>query len=106
MATSDGRPAAYGGIRPVDLPAGVAGDGPAVEVKRMWVDPAWRGAGLGGRMLRHLEELARSRGAERVALDTNSALDEAVALYERAGYARVERYNDNVDAELFFAKRL
>lgn len=106
VATSDGRPAAYGGIRPLDLPVGVAGDGPAVEVKRMWVDPAWRGAGLGGRMLRHLEELAREQGATRIALDTNSALDEAVALYDRAGYARVERYNDNADAELFFAKRL
>lgn len=106
VATSEGRPAAYGGIRPLDLPAGVAGDGPAVEVKRMWVDHAWRGAGLGGRMLRHLEDLARAQGVTRVALDTNSALDEAVALYDRAGYARVERYNDNADAELFFAKRL
>ncbi|KRC46218.1 MULTISPECIES: helix-turn-helix domain-containing GNAT family N-acetyltransferase [unclassified Nocardioides] len=101
VATSDGTPVAYGGIRPVpDV-------GPATaEVKRMWVDDAWRGAGLGSRMLRHLEELARGRGFERVVLDTNGTLLEAIAMYERAGYERIDRYNDNPYAEAFFAKDL
>ena len=27
------------------------------EIKRMWVDPGWRGAGLGSRLLRHLEHV-------------------------------------------------
>ena len=39
VATSDGRPVACGGVR--DLGGGVA------EIKRMWVHPDWRGAGLG-----------------------------------------------------------
>ncbi len=39
-------------------------------------------------------------------LDTNGALTEAIALYERAGYHRIERYNDNPYAELFFEKSL
>ncbi|MEV5001098.1 helix-turn-helix domain-containing GNAT family N-acetyltransferase [Nocardioides sp. LML1-1-1.1] len=99
VATSDGAPVAYGGIRPVL-------DERTAEVKRMWVDGAWRGAGLGARMLRHLEDLAREQGYGRVVLDTNGTLTEAIAMYERAGYTRVERYNDNPYAEAFFAKEL
>ncbi|GAA3517520.1 bifunctional helix-turn-helix transcriptional regulator/GNAT family N-acetyltransferase [Nocardioides daeguensis] len=99
VATSDGEPVAYGGIRPVL-------DDETAEIKRMWVDAEWRGAGLGARMLRHLETLAAAQGHRRVVLDTNRALHEAIAMYERAGYERVERYNDNPYAEAFFAKTL
>ncbi|WP_231122994.1 GNAT family N-acetyltransferase [Nocardioides sambongensis] len=70
----------------------------------MWVDGDWRGAGLGARMLRHLEALAWERGSDRVVLDTNGTLGEAIALYERSGYRPIERYNDNPYAEAFFAK--
>jgi DNA-binding MarR family transcriptional regulator/GNAT superfamily N-acetyltransferase len=102
VATSDGAPVAYGGIRPIRA----GGRKPAAEIKRMWVQSEWRGAGLGARMLRHLESLARTHGFTRVVLDTNSTLTEAIALYERAGYRRIDRYNDNPYAELFFEKRL
>lgn len=99
IATSDGEPVAYGGIRPVL-------DDETAEIKRMWVHADWRGAGLGARMLRHLESLAAAQGHRRVVLDTNGTLREAIAMYERSGYARVERYNDNPYAEAFFAKAL
>ena len=72
----------------------------------MWVAPDWRGAGLGARLLRHLEDVARGRGQAVVRLDTNGTLDDAIAIYERAGYRRIERYNDNPYAELFFEKAL
>jgi DNA-binding MarR family transcriptional regulator len=98
VATSDGEAVACGGLR--DL-----GDGWA-EVKRMWVDPAWRGAGLGARVLRRLEEAAAYAGHRGVRLDTHGSLTEAIAMYERAGYRRTDRYNDNPDAEVFFEKRL
>lgn len=98
VATSDGVPVACGGLQAL-------GDG-VDEVKRMWVDPRWRGAGLGSRLLRHLEEVARGRGRGVVRLDTNGTLDEAIAMYDRAGYRRIERYNDNPYAELFFEKPL
>lgn len=101
VATSDGEPVALGGLR--DLPE----LGPDVaELKRMWVHPEWRGAGLGSRMLRHLEAVAAARGHRRVVLDTNGTLTEAIAMYERSGYRRIERYNDNPYAELFFTKDL
>lgn len=97
VALSDGRPVAGGAVR--------AYDGTA-EVKRMWVDPAWRGAGLGARLLRRLERAAVDLGHTRVRLDTHVSLADAIAMYERAGYERVARYNDNPYATHFFAKRL
>ncbi|WP_408898661.1 GNAT family N-acetyltransferase [Nocardioides sp. R1-1] len=99
VATSAGAPVAYGGIRPVL-------DAETAEIKRMWVHGEWRGAGLGARMLRHLEELATEQGYRRVVLDTNGSLLEAIAMYERAGYTPIPRYNDNPYAEAFFAKDL
>lgn len=98
VAVSDGRPVACGAVRSLDEAT--------AEVKRMWVDEAWRGAGLGSRLLRRLEEIAADRGHTHVVLDTHGSLHEAIALYERAGYRRVERYNDNGYAQLFFAKDL
>ena len=98
-ALNDGEPVAYGGIRPLET-------ADTAEIKRMWVDSGWRGAGLGGRMLRHLEVLARDRGFSWIRLDTNGTLVEAIAMYERAGYTRIDRYNDNPYAQLFFEKRL
>lgn len=98
VATSDGRPVACGGVQQV---------GPGVgEVKRMWVHPEWRGAGLGSRMLRHLEAEAARLGHRRVVLDTNATLVEAIAMYERAGYSPTERYNENPYAQAWFEKVL
>lgn len=101
VAMSDGEPVAYGGVRPV--PGVGQGTG---EIKRMWVDAGWRGAGLGSRLLRHLEGIAAELGFSRIVLDTNGTLHEAIAMYERAGYRQIERYNDNPYAEAFFTKTL
>jgi len=98
VATSDGVPVACGGVR--DL-GGTVG-----EIKRMWVHAGWRGAGLGSRLLRHLEGQARDLGYAQIRLDTNETLVEAMAMYERAGYRRIERYNDNPYAEAFYEKEL
>jgi DNA-binding MarR family transcriptional regulator/predicted N-acetyltransferase YhbS len=98
VATSDGEPVACGGVQ--RLPDGAA------EIKRMWVHDGWRGAGLGARLLRHLEDRARERGHAVVRLDTNDTLTEAIAMYERAGYRAVARYNDNPWARCWFEKDL
>ena len=98
LARSEGRAVACGGLR--DL-----GDGYA-EVKRMWVSDEWRGAGLGGRLLRTLEDRARDLGHQTLRLDTNGVLVEAIAMYDRAGYRRIGRYNDNPYAQVWFEKEL
>ena len=98
VAASDGEPVACGGLQTIAPGTG--------ELKRMWVHDGWRGAGLGSRLLRHLEDQARALGHAAVRLDTNAALTEAVALYQRAGYRAIGRYNDNPWATHFFEKVL
>ncbi len=98
LALSDGQPAACGGLQAIAPGTG--------ELKRMWVHDDWRGAGLGSRLLRHLEDQARGRGQHTLRLDTNAALGEAIAMYHRAGYRPIGRYNDNPWATHFFEKRI
>lgn len=98
LALRDGEPVACGTVR--RLAAGVG------EIKRMWVDPAARGVGLGRRMLAHLEHVAAAQGLVLIRLDTNAALVEAIALYDRSGYRRIPRYNDNPYADVWFEKVL
>lgn len=81
------------------------GDGVG-EIKRMWVHPDWRGAGLGARTLRALEAEAAGLGYAVVRLDTNPALTDAIEMYQRAGYRDVERYNDNPYAGRWFERAL
>ncbi|ADP79704.1 bifunctional helix-turn-helix transcriptional regulator/GNAT family N-acetyltransferase [Pseudofrankia inefficax] len=98
VACDDGQPVACGGVRTIADGVG--------EVKRMWVDDRWRGVGLGSRLLRQLEDAARTLGHRAARLDTNETLTEAIALYGRAGYHRTARYNDNPYATHFFEKTL
>jgi DNA-binding MarR family transcriptional regulator len=76
------------------------------EIKRMWVAPSARGLGLGRRILMELERHARAHGASVAHLETNRALNEAIALYRFAGYVEVARFNDEPDADHWFEKVL
>lgn len=62
------------------------------EVKRLWVDPAARGLGLARRLMRAVEDQARALGYQRLNLDTNAALTEAIALYRGEGWAEAAPY--------------
>ncbi len=59
------------------------------EIKRMYVVPERRQAGVGREILAHLERAAASAGRPVVRLETSVAQPEAIALYERAGYGRI-----------------
>ncbi len=98
VARSDGAAVGCGGV--------IRMDDRTAEIKRMWVDPDWRGVGLGKRLLANLEAQAAQLGFLVVRLDTNSALTEAIAMYQRAGYHSIERYNDNPYARHWFEKQL
>ena len=98
VARFDAEPVACGGVQSI-----TAGTG---ELKRMWVHDDWRRAGLGSRLLRHLEDQARALGHRTIRLDTNAALTEAIGMYQRAGYQAIDRYNDNPWATHFFEKNL
>lgn len=103
VALSDGGPVACGGLQTI---APLEDGTRAGELKRMWVHGDWRGAGLGSRLLRHLEDEARKLGHAVTRLDTNAALAEAIAMYQRAGYRAIDRYSDNPWATHFFEKHL
>lgn len=81
------------------------GTAPA-EVKRMWVDPAARGLGVGRRILAELEHHARARDVTVLHLETNRSLQEAIALYRSSGYREVEPFNDESYAHHWFEKHL
>ena len=76
------------------------------EIKRMWVAAACRGMGIGKRILRGLEDLARKRRIPTLRLETNKALTEAQALYRGSGYREVRPFNDEPYAHHWFEKAL
>ena len=76
------------------------------ELRRMWIRPDARRAGLGSRLISALVAQSRALGHTTLLLDTNAALTEALALYRKHGFEPVERYNDNPDATHFLRKTL
>jgi len=78
----------------------VDGTRETAEVKRMYVVPAARGAGLARAMLAHVEATARAAGAEAMVLETGMRQPEAIRLYLSSGYTRVPGFGYYKDAPL------
>ena len=76
------------------------------EIKRMFVFPHYRGAGVAGRILEELEQRARQHGVRAVRLDTNARLTEANRMYREAGYREIDDYNSNPRADRWYEKSL
>lgn len=76
------------------------------EIKRMYVDPSARGAGLARRLLTALEGAGVDLGARVARLDTGRDMAPAVGLYRASGYVEIEDYNGNPDAGWWFEKQL
>ena len=98
LARVDGEPAGLGGVRHLD--------NEIAEVKSMYVAEAYRGTGLGRRILARLDEIALEHGCRAVRLDTSDYLTPAVGLYRAAGYREVPAYNENPKADLWFERTL
>ncbi len=56
------------------------------ELRRMYVDPAYRRRGIGALLLSHAEAICRGRGASKLVLSTSELQTAAIALYNSAGY--------------------
>ena len=80
--------------------------GSAGEVKRLYVRPAFRQRGIADKLLQALEQFASTQHAQWLYLDTTDDLKAAIAFYERHGYLRCDRYNENPQATIFMRKRL
>ena len=101
VARLDGAPVGVGGVRRIP-----SDDGVWFEVKHLFATPTARGHGVGRALLAALEERAVALGATDVVLDTNDSLAAAGGLYAAAGFARVEPFNDNPNANAWYRKRV
>lgn len=90
--TLDGTAVGCGGLRPL------AGGG--AEIKRMFVLPAARGAGVSVAILRALEDEARGLGLPRLVLETGTAQPDAIRFYQREGYTPIPLFGPYVGSSL------
>jgi putative acetyltransferase len=78
------------------------------EIKRMYVRPQFRGLGLGRDILKRLEDHTARREIRIVRLETGVRQPEAIGLYERMGYRRIEPFGEYQPdpLSLFYEKRI
>ncbi len=83
-------------------------DGGVAEIKRMYVRPAFRGAGIGRQLIVALEEEALAADRPIVRLETGTYLPAAIALYRSSGYLPIPTYGEYVGNpfSVCFEKRL
>lgn len=91
VAYVDGEPAGIGAIKPFSTEA--------AEVKRMYVKPAFRRAGIAAQIVAALEQWARELGYRTCVLETGKRQPEAIALYLKLGFAITENYGQYVGIE-------
>jgi GNAT superfamily N-acetyltransferase len=63
-----------------------------VEVKRMYVQPEHRKAGIGAAILQELEKWAKEQNFKYAVLETAQKQPEAIHLYHKSGYAVIDNY--------------
>jgi DNA-binding MarR family transcriptional regulator/GNAT superfamily N-acetyltransferase len=98
VAFVDGEPVACGAVKSISPGVG--------SLKRMWVADSVRGLGIGRRILEALEAQSRELGLMTLRLETNHALQEAVRLYQSAGFVEIAPFNADPYAHHWFEKRL
>ena len=78
------------------------------EMQKLYLNDRVKGQGLGYALIRRVEEEAKRLGYRRIYLETHSALEAAVHLYEKCGYRRIDRPKELVHSamDLFYQKEL
>jgi GNAT superfamily N-acetyltransferase len=84
LSLSDGEPAGCVALKELDERS--------CEMKRMFVDPALQGRGVGRALAEAVVREARRIGYRSMLLDTSIRQVEAIALYASLGFAEVEPY--------------
>lgn len=76
-------------------------DESTAELKALYLLSEYRGKGFGFQLLDKAVKFAKERGYQRIVLDSMSQYEDALKLYERYGFKKTERYNDNPYADVF-----
>ncbi|MEA2562749.1 MAG: hypothetical protein QOH06_4253 [Acidobacteriota bacterium] len=87
LALSDDEPAGCVAMRPLTSDA--------CEMKRLYVRPAYRTAGVGRQLVQRVIAEARSAGYQKMYLDTLPVMAGAQRLYETLGFKDVPPYRHN-----------
>lgn len=76
------------------------------EVKRLWVDPMYRGQHVATELMGQIEERAAAKGFRRVILQTRPIMPDAVAFYTERGYEPIPNYPpyDRFEGAVCYAK--
>ena len=93
---------------PIGCGAFKAYDQEKAEIKRMFVQPAYRGHGIGLHILKELELWASELNYHECILETGKKQPEAIRLYQKAGYAITKNYGqyENVENSVCMIKAI
>ncbi|USP72754.1 hypothetical protein yc1106_00028 [Curvularia clavata] len=112
VAYLSGVPVGCGGLRPLQELSGLACNN-AAEIKRMFVDPAYRGdrgdgISIAQRILEELEAEARGRGWSTLVLETGEFMLGARRFYEKCGFVPRGKFGSYLDApnSVFYEKSI
>ncbi|MEO6315923.1 MAG: GNAT family N-acetyltransferase [Chitinophagaceae bacterium] len=99
---------AYHKNQPVACGAIKAFDSAAMEVKRMYTLPQYRGKGIAGKILAELETWAAELSFKKCLLETGKRQPAAISLYEKKGYKVVANYGQyaGIDNSICFEKKI
>lgn len=84
LVLTDGEPAGCGAIRYYS--------NDSMEIKRMYVRPAFRGSGIASAILNELEKWAVSLRARTCVLETGLNQPEAIAFYKKNNYRPIPKF--------------
>jgi GNAT superfamily N-acetyltransferase len=91
VAYENDKPVACGAIREFSQEA--------MEVKRMYTLPEFRGKGIAAIVLNELEKWAAELSYQKCILETGFRQPEAIRLYEKNGYKRIPNYGKYAGVE-------
>lgn len=90
IAEADGMIIGGCGVYPTPgLPEGMA------ELVKLYLDPAYRGKGIGRQLMEKTFESARKFGFRQLYLESLPELGRAISLYEKAGFRNIDRQLGN-----------
>jgi ribosomal protein S18 acetylase RimI-like enzyme len=99
LAFDDEKAIACAGVRKID--------GATAELKRMFVDPNYRGLQLGQQILQQTLNEAKQLGYKFIRLDTVPHMRAAIKLYKAAGFYEIDPYRFNpIHGAIYMEKEL